>query len=84
VNDFDDALAPFPSPIAELAADPEAQRWARDCAWLPGTGHCRNRPCSLACLFRHQRLAEARRILRWRRIRRPIQPAFAGRIVRSR
>jgi hypothetical protein len=81
VSDFDDALVPFPSPIAELAADPEAARWARDCAWVPGTGHCRNRPCAMACLFRAQRAAEAGRILRWRRTRRPPRPGFSGRIV---
>jgi hypothetical protein len=84
VSDFDDALAPLPSPIAELVADPEAQRWARDCAWIPGTGHCRNRPCSTCCLFRAQRAAEARRILRWRRKRRPTHPDLAGRVVSPR
>jgi hypothetical protein len=81
MSDFDDALAPLPSAIAELAADPQAARWARDCAWVPGTGHCRNHPCSRACLFRAQRAAEARRILRWRQKRRVTQPGFAGRIV---
>jgi len=84
VTAFDDALAPFPSAIAELAADPQAARWARDCAWVPGTGHCRNRPCSPACLFLPQRAAEARRLLRWRRRRRDLQPGFAGRIAPSR
>jgi hypothetical protein len=84
VSDLDDGLAPIPSPIAELAADPEAARWARDCAWVPGTGHCRNRPCSAACLFRPQRVAEARRVLRWRRRRRQIQSALAGRTAAPR
>ena len=81
MSDFDEALALLPSPIAELAADPEAARWARECAWVPGTGYCRNRPCGAACLFRAQRAAEARRILRCRRRRRPTQPGFAGRIA---
>ena len=70
--DFDDGLTPVRPLIAELAADPEAARWARDCAWVPGTGYCRNRPCASACLFRAQRAAEARRILRGRRKRRPL------------
>jgi hypothetical protein len=71
VFDFDDTIAPLPSPIAELAADPDVARWAQDCAWVPGTGYCRNRPCSLACLFRAQRMAEAGHVLSWRRKRRP-------------
>jgi hypothetical protein len=53
-----------------LAADPEAARWARDCAWVPGTGHCCDRLCSELCLFRPQREAEAARLMRWRRLRR--------------
>jgi len=84
LSDFDDDLARRPFPIAEIVADPEAGRWARDCAWVPGTGHCRNHPCSTACLFRAQRAAEARRILRWRRKRRPSHPGFIGRIVSPR
>ena len=84
MSDFDDALAPLSSPIAEFAADPEAQRWARDCAWIPGTGHCRNRPCSTACLFRPQRVAQARRVLRWRRMRRSTHRGSATRIVSPR
>jgi hypothetical protein len=84
VPDFNDDLAPPPSPIAEIVADPEAGRWARDCAWVPGSGHCRNRPCSTACLFHVQRAAEARCILRWRRKRRPTQSGFAGRIASPR
>jgi hypothetical protein len=60
-----------PLPRAEyLAAEPDAMRWARECAWVPGTGHCRNRPCDEACNFRPQREAEAARVLRWRRLRR--------------
>jgi hypothetical protein len=53
-----------------LAAEPDAARWARSCAWLAGTGHCRRRDCNDACIFREQRQAEARRIARWRRLRR--------------
>jgi hypothetical protein len=84
VSDFDDALAPLPSPIAELVDDPQAARWARDCAWVPGTGHCRNRRCGTECPFRAQRAAEARRILRWRRKRRSTHPGPAERIVSPR
>jgi hypothetical protein len=58
--------------IAELAADPEAVRWARDCAWVPGTGYCRNRPCSGRCLFRPQREAELRRLKQARQRRRSV------------
>lgn len=66
-------------PYAEnLAAEPDALRWARECAWVPGTGHCRNRNCDPACLFRPQREAEAIRVRRWRRLRR----LFLGRQVR--
>lgn len=81
-DDFDPAFAPLPSPVAELAADPEAPRWARDCAWIPGTGHCRNRRCGVACLFRVQRTAEAMAVTRSRRGRRLAQQAFAERMVR--
>ena len=41
--------------VITMVADPEALRWARDCAWVPGTGHCRNRPCNTGCLFRARR-----------------------------
>ena len=80
--DFDPGHASHSSIAAELAADPEAPRWARDCAWVPGTGHCRNRPCSIACLFRTQRKAEAEGVVHSRRQRRPSQQAFAERLVR--
>jgi len=50
----------------DLAADPEAARWARVCAWLPGTGYCGNRECSADCVFRPQREADAGRVQRWR------------------
>jgi hypothetical protein len=66
------------SRVENLAAEPDVARWARDCAWVPGTGHCRNRDCSAACVFREQREAEARRVWRWRRLRR----MFAGRKLR--
>ncbi|HML10407.1 MAG TPA: hypothetical protein VK432_06060 [Stellaceae bacterium] len=59
---------------AELAREPDAPFWAAACGWVPGTGHCRNRDCAEACLFASQRVAEARRIARWRRLRR----VFAG------
>ncbi len=81
-DDSDRGLAPNLSRVAELAADPQAPRWARDCGWVPGTGHCRNRRCGTACLFHTQREAEAERVMRARRRRRPAQQAFAGRRVR--
>jgi hypothetical protein len=81
-DDCDSGFGPRTCLVAELAADPEAPRWARDCAWIPGTGHCRNRPCGTACLFRAQRKAEAEHVMRSRRQRRPAQEAFAERMVR--
>ena len=68
--DLDDGSADALVVVSLLAADPEAARWARDCAWVPGTGHCRDRACSEACIFRPQREAEALRVVRWRRLRR--------------
>jgi hypothetical protein len=56
---------------ALLAGDPAAARWARDCAWVPGTGYCRNNPCSELCLLYPQRQAEARCVAVARRKRRP-------------
>jgi hypothetical protein len=56
--------------VAELAHKPTAAFWAEACGWVPGTGHCRNRDCTVACLFESQRVAELRRITRWRRLRR--------------
>jgi hypothetical protein len=47
-----------------------APRSAELCAWVPGTGHCRNRACGAVCVFHPQRVAEAARIARWRRLRR--------------
>jgi len=54
----------------DLAAEPEAMRWAQFCAWVPGTGHCRNHDCSDTCLFQEQREADEQRVQRWRRLRR--------------
>ena len=54
----------------DFAAEPDAARWAQVCAWVPGTGHCRNRDCSDACLFHEQREADEQRVQRWRRLRR--------------
>jgi hypothetical protein len=59
-----------PSRAERLAAEPGAGRWAALCGWVPGTGHCRGRACAEACVFRPQRLAEAARVSRWRRLRR--------------
>jgi hypothetical protein len=67
------ASALLPAPVIELAARPGAAFWARECAWVPGTGLCRRRPCSTACVFHHQRSAEAERVSGARRIRRPSQ-----------
>jgi len=71
-----------PSPelaaLIELAAHPDALRWARECGWIPGTGHCRNRGCADECLFRPQREAEARRVIRDRRQRRKRQDPAAA------
>jgi len=72
-DDFSPGPAALPSTVADLAADPEAPYWARHCGWVPGTGHCRNRACSTACLFRAQREAEAVGVRRARRRRRPAQ-----------
>jgi hypothetical protein len=54
----------------DLAAEPEAMHWAQFCAWVPGTGYCRNHDCSDACLFHEQREADVRSVQRWRRLRR--------------
>ena len=56
--------------VAELVEEPYAVHWARACAWVPGTGYCRNRDCGNACIFRLQREVEARNVRRWRRLRR--------------
>jgi hypothetical protein len=67
------------SPAERLAAQPAAAVWARSCAWVPGTGHCRQRDCSPACIFRPQREAEAVRVQRWRRLRRALSRWSGGR-----
>ncbi|MGE5269489.1 MAG: hypothetical protein ACM3JG_07435 [Thiohalocapsa sp.] len=64
---------------ADIAAEPDALRWARDCGWLPGTGYCRNHPCGRDCLFRPQREAESLRLVESRRQRR----RAASRIAQS-
>ena len=57
----------------EIAAHPDAARWARDCAWLPGTGYCPGHRCSQECVFRAQRESEARLIIETRRSRRTLR-----------
>jgi hypothetical protein len=79
VADYDPNIATASSRLAELAADPDAVRWAQECGWLPGTGHCRDRRCSGDCLFRPQRLAEAARVTSSRRHRRRTQLPWADR-----
>jgi hypothetical protein len=49
---------------------------------LPGTGHCRNRPCSGGCLFHRQREAETLRLAQARQKRRRVHRRFACRWVR--
>lgn len=71
-------LSPDLVKLIELAAHPDALRWAHECGWIPGTGHCRNRGCASECLFRTQREAEARRIVRARRRRRKAQQLAAA------
>jgi hypothetical protein len=66
-------LSPELVKLIELAAHPDALRWAHECGWVPGTGHCRNRACASECLFREQRDAEARQVIRARRRRRKAQ-----------
>jgi hypothetical protein len=67
----DGAGAPHLSRRAQsLAKELGAAYWARVCAWVPGTGHCRRRDCGDDCVFRAQREAEARAVQRWRRLRR--------------
>jgi hypothetical protein len=70
VLDSCDPTLDLASFIEQLAADPDAPRWARDCRWVPGTGYCRNRPCRTGCLFRRQREDEARSLTEERRQRR--------------
>ena len=72
-------LPPPPARIAQLAVRPEAARWGRECAWVPGSGYCRRRPCSVACVFQGQRAAEADRLAGERRKRRASQRPGAHR-----
>jgi hypothetical protein len=65
--------------IVELAARADADRWAQDCGWVPGTGHCRNRRCSARCVFRAQQAAGVEQVTRTRRLRRPAQRPGAER-----
>jgi hypothetical protein len=67
------ASSPVASRAEELACEAGAADWARLCGWVPGTGHCRLRDCDAACIFRVQRDADARRVRRGRRRRRPSQ-----------
>jgi hypothetical protein len=80
--DVDPGLLPASSAIAQLVAEPGAAHWAQSCAWVPGTGHCRNRPCATECLFHAQRDAEAMRVTQARRRRRRMQQPSAGRATR--
>jgi hypothetical protein len=81
--DAEAGVLPAVARIAELAADPNASRWARDCEWIPGTGYCRRRPCGEEdCVFRAQRAAEAGRVVCLRQARRPTQRPLSGRLVR--
>jgi hypothetical protein len=61
------SLSPRPQ---ELAEEPAALGWARSCAWIPGTGHCRRRDCGGDCVFHPQFQAETARVRRWRQLRR--------------
>jgi hypothetical protein len=81
LTDFESDPGPS-SRLAELVADPAAARWANDCAWVPGTGHCRNRSCGPQCLFHAQREAEAKRVNRARQARRFLPRAVGDRMVR--
>jgi hypothetical protein len=67
---FEASRPDAPSRAELLAGHPDAARWAQLCGWVPGTGHCRNRDCGDACVFRAQRAAEASCVSRWRRLRR--------------
>lgn len=81
------AAASDPSPelvkLIELALHSDALRWAHECGWLPGTGHCRRRGCASECLFRPERETERRQIVRSRRRRRKAQQPVAERAVLS-
>jgi hypothetical protein len=72
------SLASF---IDELAADPDAAHWAKDCRWVPGAGHCLSHPCRAACLFRRRKEAEATALMRSRRERRRCHQRFVRRVL---
>jgi hypothetical protein len=72
-------LGPSLARVAQLAAKPDADRWAHECAWVPGTGYCRKRSCSTKCVFRDQRMNEVERVINARRKRRPSQQTGAER-----
>ncbi|MBV9824831.1 MAG: hypothetical protein JO001_03990 [Alphaproteobacteria bacterium] len=59
-----------PAAITELLDDNDAERWARDCGWIPGSGYCRNRDCTGECPFGTQLAAERARVIRARLSRR--------------
>jgi hypothetical protein len=86
VPDFDFDFRLPRSAILEFASDGEAARWARECAWIPGTGHCHNEFCNRECLFHLQRQSEAHRVAASRTIRRTAsrQAAAAGSRGRAR
>ena len=67
--------------LIELALHPDALHWAHECGWVPGTGHCRRRGCASECLFRPEREAEGRRLVRSRRRRRKAQQPAISRTV---
>jgi|HubBroStandDraft_4_1064222.scaffolds.fasta_scaffold541830_1 hypothetical protein len=70
--------------VERLANAPEAERWAYDCGWLPGTGHCDYPGCSERCVFYEGREAEIRQIQIARRRRRAGRQPFASRCPRRR
>ena len=73
------AGSPSATAIRRLAALPEAEHWAHDCGWLPGTGYCLQRDCAAACIFHIDREHEREQIRIWRMQRRGSRSAFSGR-----
>jgi len=59
--------------IEDILSDADkARRWAAECAWEPGTGHCRRQrtsECQAECTFRFLRAAEAEQVRRGRQRR---------------
>jgi len=70
-------LSPDLVKLVELTAHPDALHWAHECGWVPGSGHCLTRDCASECLFRPQREAEARQVIRARRRRRKARQLVA-------